>query len=218
NVNPLELARAFFDKSYLSHATAIFYHGLTEQVVRSFYISKERPTPHQKQTTTEISNETLRVEFMKPARRTTNYCQYKGYTYHLVERGYAGRSGVIEMHLEFENKNVPVEITNLERTLVDCIISPHYAGGLLEVIKAFKNAKQKLKHQKLYEQYQSISCIYPYWQRIGLVLEKLVGVQMAQHWHDYFGKPKSDFYIDKEYRGTWDYDQRWQVYYPKGVF
>ncbi len=218
NIDLVDLAFAFFDTSYLSFATALFFHGLTEQVVKSFYVSKERPTPRKNNKKVMLNNDTLRTEFLKPARKTQNICQYMGYTYYLVERGYAGYAGVVSKEIVFNKKKLVKQISGLERTLIDCAINPHYAGGLSELIKAFYLAKGNIKYQKLFDIYHSMSLIYPYWQRIGVILENVVSKQGAQTWKDYFGKPKNDFYIDKEYRSSWEFDNSWQIHYPKGIF
>jgi len=65
-----------------------------------------------------------------------------------------------------------VPCSDLEKTLVDCLFKPDYAGGIVEIAKALYSAKQKLQFDKLLTyvqrfQSQAVS------KRLGFLLELL---------------------------------------------
>ena len=65
-----------------------------------------------------------------------------------------------------------VPCSDLEKTLVDCLFKPEYAGGIVEVAKALYAAKQQLKFDKLLtdvERFQSKAV----GKRLGFLLELL---------------------------------------------
>jgi predicted transcriptional regulator of viral defense system len=214
-VNPLELCMAFFQNGYLCFASALFWHGLTEQIYTSFFIATDRPSPR-KHAKIKLDPATIKEEFMKTVSKTNKWCSYSGFSYYLIERDYSDFAGIIKKTLSFQGKKVPVLITNLERTLIDCAISPHYSGGLPSIVNAFEQAKLNIDNMILI--YKRLNLIYPFWQRVGLYLEKSGKSAAAKKWQSSFGTPRLDFYLDKNYRLDWEFDENWKVYSPKGLF
>lgn len=47
--------------------------------------------------------------------------------------------------------NNQVKVSNLEKTFIDCLFKPEYAGGILETIKAIYKAKNQLSWEKFKE-------------------------------------------------------------------
>ena len=217
DANPLELTMGFFEKGYLCFGSALFWNGLSPQVPKTFYIAKERPVPGPKRKLPVLDEFTMQEQFMKAPRVSNKVCTLNDYTYVLVERDYSNRAGVVSKTVPFGGKDVTIDLTNLERTLIDCVMSPHYSGGPSAIVQAFELAKPKLHVSTLIEMYKKLSLAFPYWQRIGLLLEKVASVKTAEDWRAKFGKPKMKFYFDKNYRLSWDFDESWQIYYPKGL-
>jgi predicted transcriptional regulator of viral defense system len=65
-----------------------------------------------------------------------------------------------------------VKCSDLEKTLVDCLFKPDYAGGIVEVARAIYTSKDKIKYDKLLEytqRYKSQAVI----KRLGFLLETL---------------------------------------------
>jgi predicted transcriptional regulator of viral defense system len=65
-----------------------------------------------------------------------------------------------------------VSCSDLEKTFVDCLYKPDYAGGITEIAKALYKSRDKLDYQKLYlycEQFKAQSVI----KRLGFLLELL---------------------------------------------
>ena len=65
-----------------------------------------------------------------------------------------------------------VQCSDLEKTIIDCLFKPDYAGGITEITKAIYKIKDKLNYEKLLEyakQFDSQAVI----KRLGFLLELL---------------------------------------------
>ncbi|HET9057372.1 MAG TPA: type IV toxin-antitoxin system AbiEi family antitoxin [Chitinophagaceae bacterium] len=65
-----------------------------------------------------------------------------------------------------------VQCSDLEKTFVDCLFKPAYAGGITEIVKAIHKSKDKIDFNKLYDytvQFKSQAVI----KRLGFLLELL---------------------------------------------
>ncbi|MEI6487721.1 MAG: type IV toxin-antitoxin system AbiEi family antitoxin [Bacteroidota bacterium] len=65
-----------------------------------------------------------------------------------------------------------VQCSDLEKTLIDCLFKPSYAGGITEIVKAIYKSKDKIDYRKLFEyaeQFKSQAVI----KRLGFILEIL---------------------------------------------
>jgi predicted transcriptional regulator of viral defense system len=77
--------------------------------------------------------------------------------------------GSKKMWIDSFNK---VECSDLEKTIVDCLFKPDYAGGIVEVAKAIYTSKDKINFDKLLEytlRFKSQAVI----KRLGFLLETL---------------------------------------------
>ena len=62
--------------------------------------------------------------------------------------------------------------SDLEKTIIDSLFQPSYAGGITEIVKAIVKSKDKIDYQKLYEyakKFNSQAVI----KRLGFLLELL---------------------------------------------
>ena len=65
-----------------------------------------------------------------------------------------------------------IQCSDLEKTFVDCLFKPAYAGGITEIVKAIHKSKDKIDFNKLYDytvQFKSQAVI----KRLGFLLELL---------------------------------------------
>lgn len=65
-----------------------------------------------------------------------------------------------------------VKCSDLEKTFIDCLFKPNYAGGIVEISRAIYMSKDKINYEKLYkytEQFNSQAVI----KRLGYLLELL---------------------------------------------
>jgi predicted transcriptional regulator of viral defense system len=75
----------------------------------------------------------------------------------------------VEIAVHPEALGIPV--TNLERTLIDITVRPDYAGGVQNVLDAFRIARARLSVQTLISTLDQLSYLYPYAQAIGFLLQ-----------------------------------------------
>lgn len=221
-INPLRVALAIIPKGYLCYQTALFWNGLTEQIPQTFYIAQERPAGR---SLSRLSREPivlddmeLRDAFVKRAHEYGSIATFGEYRYIVLARAHSGRAGVISKTVHFRSDKVAVSITGIERTILDCITVPEYAGGISNVIEATRIAAKDVSIDRLYKLYLKLNLKYPHWQRVGLIFDRLGFSNVANEWKTHFGNPKNKFYIAKGYRLEWEFDQTWNVYFPRGLF
>jgi predicted transcriptional regulator of viral defense system len=125
---------------------------------------------------------------------------------------YTGNLGVIKMP---GPDGETLSITNMERTLIDITVRPEYAGGIYEVLKAYRLAKDKVSINRLVAILKEINYVYPYHQAVGFYLEKAGVYKQSQLDLVQRFKMKYDFYLMHKMK-DYEYSQKWRLYYPKG--
>lgn len=202
-------------KVYGSHFTAIFFLGFTDQRPKSYFFTSEKDKPNfLKQPLSEIA---IKQSFLKPHRFTENFFTFQKTKFYLLEKHDTHSAGVVQIPYAYAGQEYNIPMTGPERTLIDSVISPHYSGGIANVIYCFSDVQIYI--ERLYEVYQMIAPKYPYWQSLGLILEKTKGKEHANEWRKLFKNTSLvEFFIDKEYKPFWGYSETWKVHYPKGIF
>lgn len=104
----------------ISYWSALNHHGLTEQIPGSVFL----------QTTSWKEKQTVRVFGVK---------------YKIVRIKSEKFFGLQKVWIE----NTQINITDKEKTIIDCLDKPQYCGGMIEVIKALKNGRKELDFKKL---------------------------------------------------------------------
>ena len=94
----------------ISYWSALHHYGLTEQIPGTVFVQT-------------------------PARKKKNLMEIFGVNYQIVRVKEDKFFGLRKEWIE-ENS---VSITDKEKTIIDCLDKPHYAGGIIEVAKALKN-------------------------------------------------------------------------------
>lgn len=216
-IDPLELIPAFAEKSFASYFCALFFNGLINQVPKTFHISLERKTRGKRSVNSyaQLDKYKVRDTFMKTPIQTQNIAAYERRKYIFIEREFTEMLGVIDIRASAMKKEISIKVTDLERTLLDCIISPHRAGGIDTVFDSFKSAKNKLDIGKLYYYYTKLNFLYPYWQRIGFILQRTIGHELSAKWEELMNQKKYEFYLMHEYKINWLLDKKWKIFYPK---
>lgn len=208
DASPLEAALSLRRGSYLTHATAVFLYGLTNQIPRTVYANKEQ-TP--KPSGSGLTQEGMDRAFSNNP-RTSNYVfEYNDYRLVLLSGKNTGRLEVIARN---GLQNEVLEVTGLERTLIDITVRPAYSGGVFEVLEAFRAAKDRLSVGTLIATLRKLDFVYPYHQAIGFYMqragyeERLLSRVRALGLH-------YDFYLTNKMPSKL-YDSAWRLYYPKG--
>jgi hypothetical protein len=166
----LEVLMTLKKDSFFSHYTAMRMHGLTEQIPKTIYINHEQRLGPQRG---ELAQERIDAAFRRPARTTSNLVEYGEVRICLINGANTGRLGVVEETVNYDPSGpARVRLTNIERTLIDIVVRPNYSGGVGEVSKAFRMAKDKVSVNRLTAMLQKLGYTYPYHQAIGFYLER----------------------------------------------
>jgi hypothetical protein len=196
--------------SYLTHYTAMYFHDLTEQVPKTIYVNVEqerKPRPKN-----ALVQERIDTAFKRPTRLSNNTTEYRGWTICMLNGMHTSNLGVIKMS---GPDGEMLRITDVERTLIDITVRPEYAGGIHEVLKAYRLAKDKVSVNRLVATLKKINYIYPYHQAIGFYLEKAGVYTQSQLDLTQRIEMKYNFYLMHGMKDR-EYSKRWQLYYPKG--
>ena len=99
--------------------------------------------------------------------------------------------------------------SDLEKTFIDCLFKPNYAGGIVEIARAIYISKDKIKYDRLLnyaKRFGSQAVI----KRLGFLLELL---EMQTNIIDEFLELKTASYIalDTELPKKGTYNKRWSV-------
>jgi predicted transcriptional regulator of viral defense system len=207
--SPYLLALSLRKQGYLSHATAVSLHTLTDQIPKTIYVNFEQsPKPRSEGT---LSQESIARAFASPQRRTHYVFRYQDWQIAILSGKQTGRLGVVTVRTP---QGESVDVTNLERTLIDIAVRPEYAGGVYQVLHAFRSAKRQMSVNALLAILKGLDYIYPYHQAIGFYMQR-AGYEESR-WErlkqlDF----KYDFYLAHDIRDR-IYDSEWRLFYPKG--
>ncbi len=204
DVNPYKFALSLMNGSYLSHFSAVTFHDLTDEIIKSIYVNKEQSAPLSEPKDELIPQEKIDQAFQKKPRFTTNYVDIKNYRIYILRSQYTGDVGVVTRQ--------GMRVTNLERTLIDITVRPHYAGGVHEVLEIYKKAKGEASINRLNSYLKKMNFRYPYHQAIGFYLEKAGYKENAIKLLERYPR-NQDFYLGHNMYEP-SYDEKWRIYYP----
>lgn len=172
---PLELGATIRGGAYFTHSTAVFLHGLTDSVPTTFYINKEQSP--KRPPTGGLTQERLDKAFRTKQRRSRYTFRWEKYRFTLLSGKNTRDFGVVE---QTGPNGERLRVTHLERTLIDIVARPAYAGGLVEVLEAYNGAvEQGVDVQRLVATLDHLDYVYPYHQVIGYLLER-AGVEASK--------------------------------------
>lgn len=207
-VSKYELALSINPNSYLSHYTAMFLHGLTENIPKIIYTNMEQYLKPSSNTSRDLPQDNIDRAFSRPMRTTNNIAIAENFKVVLLNGKNTGNLEVIKK--EINNKNLP--ITSIERTLIDIVTRPKYSGGVLEILNAYEEAKDKFSTGRLLATLKKLDYAYPYHQAIGFYMEKAGYSDDILKRFDKLDK-KVDFYLTYQMKDI-NYSKRWRIHYP----
>ncbi|MCK5708688.1 MAG: hypothetical protein KAI43_13655 [Candidatus Aureabacteria bacterium] len=203
-----EIALSIRSRSYLSHYTAVFFYGLTDQIPKTIYVNYEQS----RKNTGNVSLKQKGIDdaFKKPVRVSHNIYSCSDHNICVLNGKHTGHLGVCELK---DPSLSNLKVTDIERTLIDIAVRPVYAGGIYEVQQAFKRALEQVSVNKLTALLKKINYIYPYHQVIGFYLDRAGCKQklldlLVELGMDY------DFYLTHQ-MGKTSYSKKWRLFYPK---
>ncbi len=194
---------------FYSHYTAIDMHGLTEQSPKTVFINIEQPPkPHP---IADLEQSRIDLALSRKVRTTNNCIDFRDYRVCLISGKNTGRLGVSEIQGPDEDI---VDVTNIERTLIDIAVRPVYSGGIFEVLKAYKNAQGTVSVNRMAAMLSKMNYIYPYHQVIGYYLDRAGNYkESAVGIFDQIPK-KFDFYLTHR-MGKTKYIDKWRLFVPE---
>lgn len=209
----IEVVLSLKPNSYFSHYTAMRLHGLTEQVPKVIYLNHEQ---HLKsQTTGGLEQGRIDAAFKNKPRLSNNVTKIEDTGICLINGKNTGSLGVVAETLQYDSEiPVSVRVTNLERTLIDIVTRPVYAGGVFEVLKAFELAKENVSANALVAMLSKIQHTYPYHQAIGFYMERAGYKDRALSLLRKIPM-EFDFYLTNA-MGKSEYVKEWRLFVPKG--
>lgn len=206
----LEVAVSLRSTAYLSHSSALYIHGITAEQPSVLYVNyeqSEKPKP-----TGELTQAGIDRAFRGKQREST-------FAFHLGESRIVLLSGKNTNKLEVQKIAIPngtaLSVTSLERTLIDITVRPTYAGGVHQVLEAYRRANGKVSIPRLLTTLKKLDYLYPYHQAIGFYLDR------AGYPKDSVTRLKRlgaelDFYLAHNMRDK-ERDESWRIFHPKGL-
>lgn len=207
----LTILYALKPKSYFAYHTAMQLHGLIRQGYKTIYLNTEHTSDRGLPVAdNEPTQELIDYAFRQPQRENRNLFIYKDKTIMLTNGKKTDLLGITSV----SNEQQSYSYTDLERTLIDIVVRPLYAGGAAQVLKAFKKAKDKINIEILKSYLEKLHYIYPYHQSIGFYLEKAGYLKRD---YSLFQQPHQfNFYLEHNMDDP-TYYEKWHIYYPEDL-
>jgi hypothetical protein len=210
---PSEFALALTIKSraYLTHGSAAFLHGLIKKKPKTIYVNYEQSPKSQRGV---LSQDGIHNAFARPQRKTNLIYKYGKYSIVVSNGKNTGRLGICEF-ADTDGAN-PLEVTDIERTLIDITVRPAYVGGASTLLEIYQRAKDQVNIEKLLETLKTLDYIYPYHQAIGFFMDK-AGYAKSQWSKMLKLGTKYEFYAAHELGENKEFDAKWKIYYPSDL-
>lgn len=213
NITEYEVALSLDKKAYISHYSAIFLHGLTDNIPKSIYINIEQREKFSNPEN-ELEQSNIDRAFSRPMRKTNQIAEMDAYNCNIYMLNGKNTDNAGVEDYELDNGSI-IPVTNLERTLIDITVRPSYAGGVQEVLNAYRSAKNKVSTNALLKLLKELNYVYPYHQAIGFYMEKCDYKESSLKLVERLGI-KYNFYLTYEMKEK-NFSDRWKLYTPKGL-
>ncbi|NQX42311.1 Transcriptional regulator, AbiEi antitoxin, Type IV TA system [Pedobacter steynii] len=197
--------------SYISHASALNIWGMTEETQDKIYVNREQSQTQSKSIKGKLVQTGIDSAFKGPQRQTGLVTIFDGKEVIFVKGKSTNQLGVLDFDLKGKEQ---IRVTDLERTLIDCVVRPAYAIDPTLMIKVFRKAKDFITVSTLANYLDELDYTYPYHQSIGFYLEK-AGNYTESEIHLFRSKViEYNFYL--AYGMTEPaYSENWKLYFPR---
>ena len=173
------------------------------------YVNREQSP---KKTTSRLSQGRIDMAFENQPRRSAFEFASGTFRVTFLNGKHTGNAGVVEMPGPSAER---VRVTSLERTFIDCVVRPQYAGGIAKVVAAYRDAANRVSIPDLVLLLRKTKYVYPYHQAIGFLLQ-LAG-RTEEDLKPLFSLGRQfKFYLDYEMESP-AFDPHWKLHYPAGL-
>ena len=212
NPSVYEVALSLKSGSYLSHGTAVFLHGLNNQLPKTVYTNKEQSK--KPASSGKLSQESINRAFSNKQRESQFVISFGGSDIVLLSGKNTGKLHVTEL----QQDGYPLQVTSIERTLVDIAVRPNYAGGTSQVLEAYKGAIGRVSVNAIQAILKKLGYTYPYHQVVGFYLDKAGYPPEQVAWLRERFPIEFDFFLEYAIPEiAREYSQEWRLFYPKGL-
>jgi hypothetical protein len=208
DIHIFELVLSTARNCYLSHWTALYLHGLLPEETEPIFVNSEQR--EKRQWDTELTQRSIDNAFRRPPRTTNNHTEYAGRRIYLLNGKFTGGLGLTE--IQWDGRTL-LRVTDLERTLIDVAVRPHYSGGVPGVLRAYKRATARISVPRIVDLLGNLAFSYPYHQAVGFYLEA-TGQFTEEDLRPLRNMPMQfNFYLAHKMNEV-AYSDRWRVTYP----
>lgn len=208
DVSPYALALSLKARGYLCHATAVVLHGLSKTTNKTLYLNVEQsaklPRP------SSLTQEGIDLAFSRKQRQSNLTYTHPGISVTIIAGKNTNRLGVEPLSGIAPQ---PLAVTNIERTLIDIVVRPTYAGGIAQVLKVYRAAKDRMSINRLLQTLESLDYVYPYHQSIGFLMQKADYPEKSYAQLRAIGL-NYNFYLAHDIKQL-EYSEVWRLFYPK---
>lgn len=205
----IKLVDSIYIKGFFSMTTALYIQDLSNYRPELIFHSQEL-TPKDIDTNNanyqnkDIDQHSIDFSFQnKDYRYTKNIGQYEDYHIISLSPKYTNNVGVVQCG--------DYKVSSIERALIEMVVNVHYFKNFNNLIEIFKPIKEHISIQKIIDILKVFNYIYPYYNSIGFLLEK-IGFDKYELEPIKSHVDKLNFYTER-IKESYNYNEYWKVYY-----
>jgi predicted transcriptional regulator of viral defense system len=202
-----DVAASYSSNGYLSHGSAVFIHGLNDELPRNLYVNVEQSVKP-RSGLPNLSQASIDSAFRRKQRRSSLIYEAHDYSITILSGKNTGRLEVDDV----QHGKSTVAATSPERTLIDITVRPSYAGGVFKVAEAFERARSEISVSILLATLRKLNYVYPYHQAIGYYMEE-AGYEERHLTRFRDMGQEYDFYLAHHMKDP-EYIEKWRLFVP----